>query len=67
MDTFTHSHVRRLPTLLDYGKLRHLRLGRVDLLVCGFGIKSGLFTSWIILFWFHNRSRYVTKDWPGSI
>jgi hypothetical protein len=48
-----------LPTIFllvaDYGELRHLRLGRVDLLV-GFGMKAGLFTPCIILFWFHNRS-----------
>jgi len=71
MDTFTQSHVVRpwLSILLlvgDYGELRHLRLGPVDLPV-GFGIKAGLFTSWIILFWFHNRSRHVTKDQSGSL
>lgn len=31
----------------DYGELRHLRLVWVDLLVV-FGVKAGLFTSWII-------------------
>ena len=53
----TLRHVR-LGCLLvtDYGELRHLRRGRVNLFDCIFGIKAGLSTSWIILFWFHNRS-----------
>jgi hypothetical protein len=70
--TFTHSPCSTwLSTTLllvtDYGELRYLRLGRVDPPACGFGIKAGLFTSWIILFWFHNRSRYVTKEGSGSL
>lgn len=46
MDTFTHSPCSTWPTTLplvtDYGELPHLRLGRVDLPSCGFGIKAGL-------------------------
>jgi len=58
MDTFTHSSCSTLlSTLLvtDYRELRNLRLGRVDLPVCGFGTRAGLLASWIILLKVHNR------------